>query len=246
MNSDKKIVVKKTIPRKTMGYLKFALFVLGSNEENIVQKLFLDKSIDEIIASVNDVVEKGDQAKTINDLRKQIINPPKAKKTRTKKVANTDAIVADLVAIARTELSVPKKPRAKKVSKSVDEEKPVDELVDDAEKPVVDDTKKPVNKPRAKKVSMPVVDIEKPVVDTEKPVVDTEKPVVDDEKPVVDTEKPAVDTEKPVNKSRSKKVSKPVDDAEKPVDDTEKPVDDAEKPVKNPRAKKAEKPVDEF
>jgi hypothetical protein len=85
MNADKKTVVKKTIPRKTMNYLKFALFVLGSNEENIVEKLFLDKSIDEIISSVNDVVENGEQDKTIRDLRKQYINPPKAKKPRAKK-----------------------------------------------------------------------------------------------------------------------------------------------------------------
>ena len=90
MNADKKIVVKKTIPRKTMGYLKFALFVLGSNEENIAQKLFLDKSIDEIISSVNDVVENGDQAKTINDLRKQFINPPKTKKPRAHKKTKID------------------------------------------------------------------------------------------------------------------------------------------------------------
>jgi len=90
MNADKKIVVKKTIPRKTMGYLKFALFVLGSNEENIAQKLFLDKSIDEIISSVNDVVENGDQAKTINELRKQFINPPKTKKLRANKKTKID------------------------------------------------------------------------------------------------------------------------------------------------------------
>ena len=90
MNADKKIVVKKTIPRNTMGYLKFALFVLGSNEENVAQKLFLDKSIDEIISSVNDVVENGDQAKTINDLRKQFINPPKTKKPRADKKSRAD------------------------------------------------------------------------------------------------------------------------------------------------------------
>jgi hypothetical protein len=90
MNPDKKTAVKKTIPRKTMNYLKFALFVLGSNEENIVQKLFLDKSIDEIISSVNDVVENGEQDKTIRDLRKQFINPPKAKKPRAKAKVDDD------------------------------------------------------------------------------------------------------------------------------------------------------------
>ncbi len=90
MNADKKTVVKKTIPRKTMNYLKFALFVLNSNEETIAKKLFLDKSIDEIISSVNDVVETGEQDKTINEWRKQFINPPKTRKPRAKTKIDDD------------------------------------------------------------------------------------------------------------------------------------------------------------
>ena len=103
--SPKKKPVLKTIPKKIMGYLKFAHFVLNSNDDSIVTKLFLDKSIEEIVAIVNDVVENGNQDKTINDLRKQLINSAKPKKTRAKKVKKTDhadAIVTDLVTLART------------------------------------------------------------------------------------------------------------------------------------------------
>lgn len=115
----KKKPVLKTIPKKIMGYLKFASFVLGANDETIVSKLFLDKSIEEIVAIVNDVVENGNQDKTINDLRKQLINSNKPKKTRSKKTKNTDdadAIVTDLITLARTTdtPAVPKKTRAKK------------------------------------------------------------------------------------------------------------------------------------
>ena len=103
--SPKKKPVLKTIPKKIMGYLKFAHFVLNSNDDSIVTKLFLDKSIEEIVAIVNDVVENGNQDNTINDLRKQLINSAKPKKTRAKKVKKTDhadAIVTDLVTLART------------------------------------------------------------------------------------------------------------------------------------------------
>ena len=114
----KKKPVLKAIPKKIMGYLKFAHFVLGANDDTIVSKLFLDKSIEQIIAIVNDVVENGNQDKTINDLRKQLINSAKPKKTRSKKTKKTDdadAIVTDLVTLARTTdtPAVPKKTRAK-------------------------------------------------------------------------------------------------------------------------------------
>jgi hypothetical protein len=100
----KKKPVLKTIPKKIMGYLKFAHFVLGSNDDTIVSKLFLDKSIDQIVHIVNDVVENGNQDKTINDLRKLIFNPPKIKNhKKAKKADNADAIVTDLVTLARTD-----------------------------------------------------------------------------------------------------------------------------------------------
>ena len=72
-------VTKKTIPKKTMGYLKFAYFIIQSqtSENSTLQNLFLDKSIDQIITIVNDVVTNGDQDVSINDLRKQFINSTK-------------------------------------------------------------------------------------------------------------------------------------------------------------------------
>jgi hypothetical protein len=130
----KKKPVLKAIPKKIMGYLKFAHFVLGSNDDSIVSKLFLDKSIEEIVSIVNDVVENGNQDKTINELRKQLINSAKPKKTRAKKVKKTndaDAIVTDLVTLARTTDTpdVPKKTRAKKVNNTDNADVCVTDLV---------------------------------------------------------------------------------------------------------------------
>ena len=74
-------VVKKTIPKKTMGYLKFAYWALHQEGDNI-QKLFLDRSIDEIIHHVSQIVDHGDQHITINTLHKNLrhlINPKKSK-----------------------------------------------------------------------------------------------------------------------------------------------------------------------
>lgn len=189
----KKKPVLKTIPKKIMGYLKFAHFVLGANDETIVSKLFLDKSIDEIIAIVNDVVENGNQDKTINDLRKQLINSTKPKKTRSKKTDNADAIVTDLVTLARTDdtPAVPKKTRAKK---------------SDTETPVVE------KKVRAKKTKTPIVTADTPVADTP-----TETPVVDTPtETIVDTtaDTPAVE---PVKKSRTKKTEPNTKKAAAPV-----------------------------
>ena len=145
--AEKKTPVKKTIPKKTMGYLKFALFAIQFEDEDILKKLFLDKSIDEIVNIVNEVVEKGDQDKAINEMRKNFLTPPKAPKAkapakpRAKKASAADAIVADLVNLAT-------KPVA-------DAEKPADPKSDadvaDAEKPTADAEKKSQRKPRAKK-----------------------------------------------------------------------------------------------
>ena len=134
----KKKPVLKAIPKKIMGYLKFAHFVLttatANNDDSIVSKLFLDKSIEEIVSIVNDVVENGNQDNTINELRKQLINSAKPKKTRAKKVKKTDdadAIVTDLVTLARTTdtPAVPKKTRAKKVKNTDDAHASVTHLV---------------------------------------------------------------------------------------------------------------------
>jgi len=134
--AEKKTPVKKTIPKKIMGYLKFALFAIQFEDEDILKKLFLDKSIDEIVNIVNDVVENGDQDKTIIEMRKNFLTPPKVPKAkapakpRAKKASAADAIVADLVNLAT---------------------KKNDDADVDVEPPVV--AEKPKRKPRAKKTT---------------------------------------------------------------------------------------------
>ena len=87
MNSTQvKVVVKKTIPKKTMGYLKFAYWALHQSGDNI-QKLFLDRSIDEIIQHVDNIVDNGDQHITINTLHKNLrhlINTKQPKEPKAK------------------------------------------------------------------------------------------------------------------------------------------------------------------
>ena len=186
----KKKPVLKTIPKKIMGYLKFAHFVLGSNDDTIVSKLFLDKSIDQIVAIVNDVVENGNQDKTINDLRKLIFNPPKLKNPKkTKKADNADAIVTDLVTLARTDdtPAVPNKTRANK-STTTTTDTPTEPVKKSTTKKVVDTTVVPVKKSRTKKVAETVAEtVGEPVAE---PVAETvAEPVAE-----------------PVKKSRTKKV----------------------------------------
>ena len=86
MNSTHTPVVKKTIPKKTMGYLKFAYWALHQEGDNI-QKLFLDRSIDEIIHHVSQIVDHGDQHITINTLHKNLrhlINTKQPKEPKAK------------------------------------------------------------------------------------------------------------------------------------------------------------------
>ena len=100
----KKTPVAKTIPKKIMGYLKFAHFIINNPQSDIIHTLFLDQSIEEIVALVNDVVVNGEQDKVIIDLRKQFIhasNPPKPKAKPRSKKTNADLIVDDLVTLAR-------------------------------------------------------------------------------------------------------------------------------------------------
>ena len=110
-NTTKKTTTPKTIPKKIMGYLKFAHFVLTSSSDqdqsDILHTLFLDKSIEHIVALVNDVVVNGQQDKIINDLRKLFFTKPKSKsipkqKSKPVKPNDADLIVNDLVTLART------------------------------------------------------------------------------------------------------------------------------------------------
>ena len=156
----KKTVVAKTIPKKIMGYLKFAHFIITHPETDILHTLFLDKSIEQIVTTVNDIVVNGDQDKIIIDLRKQFFLPEPKVKTKIKTKTNADLIVHDLVTLARTD-TAPETIKAKKTrtKKHVDvaetvvvEEKPVivAETVVVEEKPVIVKPKKQ----RAKKTDV--------------------------------------------------------------------------------------------
>jgi hypothetical protein len=138
---------------------------------------------------VNDVVENGDQDKTIIEMRKNLLTPPKVPKAkapakpRAKKASAADAIVADLVNLATkndtkknddVDVEPPvvaekpkRKPRAKKTTETNVE------AVVEAEAVVED---KPQRKPRAKKA---VAKVEEAKEEAEE-VVETESKVVED------------------------------------------------------------------
>ena len=165
---------KKTIPKKTMGYLKFAHFIITSiqNDSATIHNLFVEKSIDDIIALVNHVLINGDQDKTINDLRKQFIhsnktkpktnpkpNPnlkPKTKNTKPK-TTTADAIVADLVSLARAETTVDAEtPVVQTIETPVVQtiETPVVETIETS---VVQTIETPVKTPKKSRVKKPIV-----------------------------------------------------------------------------------------
>jgi hypothetical protein len=130
----------------------------------------LDKSIEQIVTTVNDIVVNGDQDKIIIDLRKQFFLPEPKVKTKIKTKTNADLIVHDLVTLARTD-TAPETIKAKKTrtKKHVD----VAETVVVEEKPVI----------VAETVVAETVVAETVVVE-EKPVIVAETVVVE-EKPVI-------------------------------------------------------------
>ena len=186
-NTAQKTTTPKTIPKKIMGYLKFAHFVLtsSSDQTDILHTLFLDKSIEHIVALVNDVVVNGQQDKIIHDLRKLFFTKPKSPKPKSKskskpkplvKPNDADLIVNDLVTLARTTqesnyeipLETPlknTKTRLKNTKTPVKktpetpethvEKTPETPLETPVEKPVETPVEKPVEKKQPKKTKAP-------------------------------------------------------------------------------------------
>lgn len=125
MNSTHTPVVKKTIPKKTMGYLKFAYWALHQEGDNI-QKLFLDRSIDEIIHHVSQIVDHGDQHITINTLHKNLrhlINTKQPKEPKTKSEPKSKAK-------SEPKAKPEPKPKAEPKSKVAPKAKPILDLPD--------------------------------------------------------------------------------------------------------------------
>jgi hypothetical protein len=127
----------QTIPHNTMGYLKFAYFILQSNIS--LHDFFLDKSIQQIVHIVNDVVNNGNQHNDIlcllqhqhqNQHLVEPVNPdldhphnidpinPEHHHS-IEPVINPDNIVNQLVSLARNTPNA-KKIRAKAIPKAVE------------------------------------------------------------------------------------------------------------------------------
>jgi hypothetical protein len=180
--ADKKVAVKKVIPKATMNYLKFALVIMKTGSTDIIKELLLEKSIDTIIDFVNEIVKNGNQDKEIVEMRKIALAPPK--KSRAKPKAKTaenanqaDTIVSDLVSLARNENDsesepVPKKSRAKPKAKAAAEAPAAEAPAADADVPAADadapadaKPKKSRAKPKAKADADATADADAPAAD---------------------------------------------------------------------------------
>jgi len=202
-----------------MGYLKFAHFIITSiqNDSATIHNLFVEKSIDDIIALVNHVLINGDQDKTINDLRKQFIhsnktkpktnpkpNPnlkPKTKNTKPK-TTTADAIVADLVSLARAETTVDAETPVVQTIETPVVETIETSIVQTIETPVVETIETPVKTPKKSRVKKPIV-----VQETNESIVH-ETPVVHETQESIVHETPVVQ-ETIVQESIVTKNSKP-------------------------------------
>jgi len=202
-----------------MGYLKFAHFIITSiqNDSATIHNLFVEKSIDDIIALVNHVLINGDQDKTINDLRKQFIhsnktkpktnpkpNPnlkPKTKNTKPK-TTTADAIVADLVSLARAETTVDAETPVVQTIETPVVETIETSIVQTIETPVVETIETPVKTPKKSRVKKPIV-----VQETNESIVH-ETPVVHETQESIVHETPVVQ-ETIVQESIVTKKSKP-------------------------------------
>ena len=201
-------VVKKTIPKKTMGYLKFAYWALHQPGDNI-QKLFLDRSIDEIIHHVSQIVDHGDQHITINTLHKNLrdlINPKKSK-TKAEPKAKPEP-----KSKAESKSKAEPKSKAESKSKPASKSKPTLDLPDTIVTQLVtlarqdfDTTPTPTptptpKKPRAKKIITPEIPetllepivgplIETPVEPIVEPIIETilETPIETFAEPISET-----------------------------------------------------------
>ena len=220
----KKTTTPKTIPKKIMGYLKFAHFVLtsSSDQSDILHTLFLDKSIEQIVALVNDVVVNGQQDKIILDLRKLSTTKPKPlpipkPKSKPVKPNDADLIVNDLVTLART-------------TQESNYEIPLETPLKNT-KTRIKNTKTPVEK-------TPETHVEKTPIEThvEKTPIETHVEKTPIETPDTHVEKTP---ETPVEKTPETPVEKPV---EKKQPKKTKAPDDA--PVKKTRVKNTNAPAE--
>jgi len=97
--TEPKNVLKKTIPKKTMGFLKFAYWALNA-EGTIAEKFKLNEPIENICKHVKDIVEHGEQDVVINQMRKQLIAKPRSTKRTYPQIVN------EIVELARSDMDI--------------------------------------------------------------------------------------------------------------------------------------------
>ena len=121
----KKVIVRKTIPKKYLDYLKFA-FVAMNEEGNFAEIVKLKEPVDNIISNVKAIVDDDKLGDRINEIRKELLRKPREKKTpgapkaSSKKrksdgeaVEDPDTTLVNTLVDGLTVASEPKTPRKK-------------------------------------------------------------------------------------------------------------------------------------
>ena len=216
------------IPPNTMGYLKFAYFILQSNIS--LHDFFLDKSIQQIVHIVNDVVNNGNQHYDILCLlQKQHPQQHPVEPLINPHPINPDNIVNQLVSLARNTPVQQKDPNLKKIRpKPIPKVSPKDDTLNPETNP---DTLNPdahtpntkVKKIRAKPKANPIVETDS---ETPNPIVEnvktpkvkntTAKPKAN---PIVETA-PIVETDALTTNPKVKKTRVPKAKSTPPIAET--------------------------
>jgi hypothetical protein len=79
ITAPKKAIVRKTIPKKYLDYLKFA-FVAMNNGGNFAEIVKLKEPVDNIINNVKAIVDNDELGERINEIRKELLKKPREKK----------------------------------------------------------------------------------------------------------------------------------------------------------------------
>jgi hypothetical protein len=117
----KKPIVRKTIPKKYLDYLKFA-FVAMNPEGTFAEKVKLNEPVDNIINNVKAIVDNEELGERIHEMRKELLKKPREKKATdapkaSSKKRKTDSETVDGTV---TPVSVPKTPRMKSKTAATD------------------------------------------------------------------------------------------------------------------------------
>jgi len=120
----KKAIVRKTIPKKYLDYLKFA-FVAMNTGGTFAEIVKLKEPVDNIINNVKAIIDNEELGERINEIRKELlkkprekkaVGPPKASSKKRKtdgEVLDPDTTLVNSLVDGLTAASEPKTPRKK-------------------------------------------------------------------------------------------------------------------------------------